>query len=120
MGASSTTLSACAFCSFCCFACRSPRAACAHELLESGLDTPVARRLLGSYWNSAAERRDVKVAAYIVATDQAGVQVNQQDTLWDRCSFIFGTTCNNCTALHYSSMSQVIDTCSCVTIQELL
>ena len=58
--------------------------------LMSFLKVVWIRQLLdGSYWNSAAERRDVKVAAYIVATDQAGVQVNQQDTLWDRCSYLW-------------------------------
>ncbi|CAE7645908.1 Hace1 [Symbiodinium sp. CCMP2456] len=71
----------------------------------------IGQLLDGSYWSSAAEWRDVKVAAYIVAADQIGVQVNQQDTLWDRCSFIFGTVCKNCTALHYAALCGQAKTC---------
>lgn len=60
----------------------------------------------------ALESRDAWLASYIVASDRAGIQVNQLDTSWDDfddwCHF---GTCSKCTALHYAALCGQAETC---------
>ncbi|CAE7928908.1 ANKRD2 [Symbiodinium sp. KB8] len=51
----------------------------------------------------ATERRDVRVAKYIMEADRDGSQVNSKDTRWDAFLDFYGGTYNRCTALHYAA-----------------
>ncbi|CAE7559759.1 unnamed protein product [Symbiodinium sp. CCMP2456] len=53
----------------------------------------------------ATERRDVRVAKYIMEADWDGSQLNSKDTWWDAVPDFYGDsdTYNPCTVLHYAA-----------------